>query len=110
MNKNTPIICFIGAHHDARFIAAVREIIQQSGLPIVVIQTPPEQPEPIEYKIPDIKTEGILKATALILDTKSRRKQQHYYKHQQNNYKFCNKFRNTRFQIKMRTYNRQRMK
>lgn len=111
MNKDTPIICFVGKQHDECFIAAVREIIQKSELPIVIVQTDEKVPEPIEFKIPDVKIEDIIKNTELILATKNKtkHKRNNIYTNK-NNYKLYNNARDNRLKIRMQTYQRQRTK
>jgi len=107
MNKDTPIICFVGAHHDVCFVAALREIIQKSGLPIVVIQNDEIPDAPIEFKIPDVKFEDIIKNTELILGAKNKTKHKRPQNYaNQNHYKIYNNIRDNRLKIRMQTYNK----
>lgn len=110
MSKDTPIICFVGNHHDASFIAAVHEIIKNSGLPIVVVQAEEVSSTPLEFKIPDVKIEDIVQIENLIQLAQRKTKHKKKYNINQKQHKLYNAVRDTRFKIRMQTYNRQRIK
>ena len=107
MIDNMPIVCCVGCNNIG-VITEMHAIIQKIGLPIVVIQEQVAPVEPIEFQIPDIKIEDIIKETEFVLSSKN--KVQTKYHTNQKHYKLYNKVRDNRLKIRMQTCKNQRVK
>ena len=107
MNNNEPIFVYVGAGHPDIFMVALHEIIQESQLPIMIVQAeePQPVPQPLDFHIPDTKIEDFIEVTNIIEKSKP------IYHRPNKDYKQTyRKFRDTRNIIKMKTHRTQRKK
>lgn len=109
MNNDKPIFVYVGTGYPDIFMAAMHEIIQESQLPIVIVQA--EEPQSFSlshtFHIPDIKIEDIIKQTTI---EKQKHKQPRHYQQQKNYKQTYRNIRDIRATIKMQTYRIQRTK
>lgn len=107
MNNAEQIFVYIGAGHSDIFMTALHEIIQESQLPIVIVQAEEPAPQPLDFHIPDVKIDDFLQQTII---EKPKHKHPHHYQQQKNYKQTYRNIRDMRATIKMKTYRKQRTK